>query len=97
MHPLVLAYRTTDYVAFAGNREIALRIGQRRASVDHLLVRMHASSAAFITTWNPFSRLPNEGLNQSRQAQLEADLRARGVRYLHGEGRGAAGDWSPEN
>jgi hypothetical protein len=57
---------------------------------------MGASTAAFVTAWNPFSRLLSDRLNRARQAQLEAGLRARGLRYLEGEGRATTGDWSPE-
>jgi Protein of unknown function (DUF3293) len=96
MHPLVLAYRATDYVVFAGKQEIALRVGRPERSVDRLLANAHAPTAAFVTAWNPFSRLLSGGVNRSRQAQFEAELRARGIRYLHGEGRSTRGDWTSE-
>jgi hypothetical protein len=95
-HPLVLAYHATDYVAFAGSTQITLRIGRRDASVDRLLVRMRVATAAFVTAWNPFSRVLSDGMNRARQARLEADLRSRGLRYLRGEGRGMTGNWPPE-
>src|SRR5882757_2677893 len=93
---IVASYRATDYVAFTGEREIVLRIGRREQSVDRLLASARASKAAFVTAWNPFSRSLSRRVNQMRQAQLERHLGARGLRYLHGEGRSTSGDWAPE-
>jgi hypothetical protein len=93
---LIRSYQETNYVAFAGGQEVALRIGLRDGSVDQLLVRMRATAAGFVTAWNPFGRLLTEGANRARQAALEADARTRGLRYMQGEGRGTTGNWPPE-
>jgi hypothetical protein len=94
--PIIASYRATDFVVFAGKREIVLHIGRREPLVDRLLAGMRASGAAFVTAWNPFSRLLTRPMNHTRQALLEADLRARSLHYLSGEGRSPSGDWEPE-
>jgi hypothetical protein len=57
---------------------------------------MHARNGAFITAWNPFSKDRSLGTNESWNRELKRYLIARGFTFVEGEGRGRAGEWSPE-
>jgi hypothetical protein len=98
---LIDAYKGTTYRANAGAEWVELRIGIRSRDLLNLYERQGqdtniSRSAAFITAWNPFSeeRTPSE--NAAANAALEADLRACGLLYFHGEGQGSDPQWAPE-
>ena len=93
---LVSAYRATDYVAFNGSRAFLVRIGHHSLLVDALLARMKATSGAFITAWNPFSKSQSAGANACRDRELKSYLSAQGFAFLVGEGRGQIGEWPAE-
>jgi hypothetical protein len=83
---LLRAYRNTCYEA-AG---IQIRIGIYSAATDRLLLTHGARSAAFITAYNPFSRMMPLHWNQRMQAGLLRALSRRRV-LLAG---GSLGRWS---
>jgi hypothetical protein len=49
-------YMATEYAVWLGHREIIIRVGERNASIDSLLLRFKCRSAAFVTAWNPRHR-----------------------------------------
>jgi hypothetical protein len=93
---LVVAYRATDYVAFNDSRAFLIRVGRHSLVIDGLLTRMKTRSGAFITAWNPFSKSQSTGANAYWDRELKSYLRARGLAFLAGEGRGQIGEWPPE-
>src|ERR1700693_4806937 len=87
MRPALLrAYRNTCYEA-AG---IKIRVGIYCAATDRLLLAHGSRAAAFITAYNPSSRMMPLGWNQRRQARLLQALHRRRVL----SGRGSLGRWS---
>jgi hypothetical protein len=90
------SYLATNYVVNNRGREVIIRPGYKSRDVDGLLARCGVRDAAFVTAWNPYSRLLSISLNRERQRHLEKQLLRMGLRYLKGEGRGEIGAWPPE-
>ena len=93
---LAAAYRAARYVVDAPGGPLALSVGQPCAGVDALMRAAGCRSAAFITAWNPWSRLTPDASNAAAQQALESELHALGCRLLPGEGHDAAGAWPSE-
>ena len=98
---LIDAYKGTTYRANAGATWVELRIGIRSKDLLKLYERQGPDenithSAAFLTAWNPFSGERSPCENAAANAALEADLKARGLAYFHGEGQGSDPQWAPE-
>jgi hypothetical protein len=93
---LVSAYRATDYVAHGNGWVVVIRIGRHSLIVDRLLARMHARNGAFITAWNPFSKVLSLKANERWNREMKRDLTVRGFAFVEGEGRGRTGEWPPE-
>jgi hypothetical protein len=90
-------YRATTYRVFVRDGvPIDLHIGEASAALDALLAGHVAKTWAFITAWNPASRRWSAEENDSRQAELRNEVRARGWRSLEGAGVPARSDWQPE-
>ena len=99
--PLIDAYKGTTYRANADNGLVELRIGIRSRELLNLYERQGldsniARSSALITAWNPYSEERNASENAAANAALEAELRAYGLPYFHGEGQGTDPQWAPE-
>lgn len=93
---LIEAYRATRFVACVPGGEIVLRVGERNPDLDALLEQRRVSSCAFLTAWNPGSRLLAAAENARRQAALLAAAGRAGYPYLPGRGIGADGGWPSE-
>ena len=93
---LLEAYRQAEYVAFV-EPEISLRVGEEcSAPLDALLAAEGASSAAFVTAYNPDSKTFADKWNRELGMFLEHDTGVKGFKYIHGEGRDPSGEWQPE-
>jgi hypothetical protein len=90
---LAAAYAATSYVILSRGREVPVRLGRHSPAADHLLGR---GAACFVTACNPFGLMMPSSRNHRAMARLRAALRARGMRFLPGEGRGDDGAWPPE-
>ena len=91
------AYLATTFVAVSPEGEIRIRVGKANPSLGELLSRHNVSSWAFLTAFNPGSRvLLNQEENELRQARLEGDLRVRGYVLFPGVGKSDVSDWPPE-
>lgn len=93
---LLRAYNETDYRVLA-EPPFTLRIDEPSTA----LARVHASHgvdrSAFITAFNPFSEPQDDASNAMHQAQLMAQLRARGFSYIEGVGAHPSGNWHGED
>ncbi len=79
------AYARTDYTAEGGR--IVAHVGRRGASVDAWL-RLHgARQGAFVTAWNPYSRIMPRGWNDRMQERLRLAARRLGAPVAEGWGR----------
>ncbi|WP_277185059.1 nitrile hydratase accessory protein [Caballeronia sp. BR00000012568055] len=69
------AYRGAVYRIFLeGEARIDMRIDEPNEAVIALLKRYHATSAVFVTAYNPFGVLFDEATNEARQQSLANDL-----------------------
>ena len=94
---LVTAYMATDYVVALPGEDVVLRVGE--TTPPRLARELGSEGAecwAFVTAWNPGSRVLDDHENQRRQAELVAALGEAGWRAWPGEGRGRDGLWPPE-
>ncbi len=83
---LLQAFAETHYIVHHED-PFAMHIGQPCPELKKLMAEHNALSAAFITAWNPFSQnLPAEE-NNSRQEELNATLKKRGLICIDGIGK----------
>lgn len=92
---LIQAYRATSYRVHA-TEPFALRIGKTCAACDALLDTHGVTTAAYLTAWNPYSKVVSDAANADAQTKLTAELTDVSVSVLSGEGVGDTGDWPPE-
>jgi hypothetical protein len=90
------AYLATHYLVFAPAGKLTLRVGQRSAALDRLLVSQGARTAACVSAFNPGSRRRGRHANRAAHRALLAHLRRRGWRHLPAEGRDPTGEWPGE-
>jgi hypothetical protein len=70
---LLKAYRETVYTV--GGVEV--RIGRRSRAMDRVLLVHGVRQAAFVTAYNPYSRMMPAGWNQRMQERLAVSVRRR--------------------
>jgi len=93
---LLDAYRRTTFIANTPDGRISLRIGQRCSELDDLLVKHGVTTWAYVTAFNPGSKiLPRED-NLGRHRKLEQLLASQGFAAFGGEGIGDDDQWPPE-
>jgi hypothetical protein len=92
---LVRAYLETEYRVH-GEGGIVLRCGEYSAALDAMHRRIGVVSSAFVTAWNPYSRLHDRDRNTLAQAALARELELRGLRYLPGVGQHPDHTWPGE-
>lgn len=93
---LLEAYRTTRFVAYDGDRQVAARVGEHVPEMDALLHRLAARSGVFITAWNPRSIVQPPEINAAAAGRLAARVAAEGFRALPHRGVSADPAWRPE-
>ena len=79
---LLRAYRRTAYAAGGA----VARIGRRSPALDALLARHGGRAGAFVSAWNPYSRLMPPGWNR----RMGEALRRHARRLPHVPGEGTA-------
>ena len=89
------AYRNTDYLVVAGDRQIAARIGQAEPAIDALLTAHDSRQGVFVVAWNPGSERRDDAANRAAHQQLVRVLAERRLAWLPHTGRGADG-WHEE-
>ena len=86
------AYKTTKYMVF--NPAIQIEVGKVSDELNLLLNKYNASEWAFITAWNPYSRILSDQENEVRFSSLLNDI---GIyAFYEGEGVGSDPKWLPE-
>ena len=93
---LLEAYRTTQFVAYDGDRQVVATIGKQAPAMDELLHRLAARSGVFITAWNPRSIVLPRERNVAAAGRLAARVAAEGFRALPHRGISADPAWHPE-
>jgi len=87
----IQAYRATDYRVHA-KEPFSLRTGETCAASDAILDAHGVTTAAYLTTWNPYSEALSNAENSVAQSKLDAELVEVSVVVLSGEGVGAMPD-----
>jgi hypothetical protein len=88
------AYRATTYTAETPEGPLALRVGERNATLDRLLAARGVASWAYVTAHNPGSQPAPASENEARMGDLRAEVAQKGYGFHEGTGVGEA--WSPE-
>ena len=92
MDYLLQAYKGTKYMVFKSN--LVIEIGVINDSLNDLVIQHNATEWAYITAYNPFSRILTDVENQERHLELKELTRS----YITYEGPGVGTDpaWKPE-
>ena len=94
--PLTIkAYLETDYCV-SGEPPFVFRVGVANESLAGLYRQFQASSAVYVTAFNPFSQDIGEVANAAKQAELAKDLNQRSLTFFEGVGKHPSGDWPAE-
>jgi len=92
MNDLLEAYKNTKYKVFELN--LTIEIGKSNQEVDAILAKYNASEWAFITAFNPYSKVLTDNENKIRHEELKK-LTEDYVTY-EGHGIGEDPTWEPE-
>lgn len=92
MIELINAYKNTDYIVY--NPSLVIKIGVKNQALDSLLKALNATTWAYITAFNPYSKLLSEASNSSRHEILKTKIE--NYRFYEGEGVGEDKKWKPE-
>lgn len=92
MNALIEAYKNTKYKVF--EPDLTIEIGVLNQAVDMLLIKHKSAEWAFITAYNPYSRVLTEYENKVRHDELKELTKD----YITFEGHGVGEDpaWEPE-
>ena len=93
---LIEAYQTTTYFVHPLGKKIGIRIGNLHPDLDSFLVLHNAQEWAFITAYNPGSKILSETENEKNQKDLEKMISNARYIFFQGEGIGADSLWPPE-
>lgn len=98
---LLGAYRATRYVirphASTEGVEQVLRVGRLHPALDVALTARGHREWAFLTAWNPGSRLRSKEENQRAQERLVSQLHAGGWGVAPAIGEAEDGSWSEQS
>lgn len=92
---LIRAYREGIYVVETQS-PITLLISQCNPDLGTLLKEHKVSKAAFITAYNPYSKIKTDQENLEAQNSLVEDIKKLGFKYIEGFGQDVAGNWPQE-
>ena len=92
MNTLLEAYKNTKYIVFEPT--LTIEIGKFKQDVDKLLLKHNSNEWAFITAYNPYSRV----LTEEENKVLHNKLKELTAKYVTFEGHGVGQDptWEPE-
>lgn len=92
MTSLLESYKNTRYKVFETN--ITIEIGKPNKELNELLLKYNSIEWAFITAYNPFSKILTSDENKLRHNELK-ELTRNFVTY-EGQGVGEDPNWEPE-
>ena len=92
MNSLIESYINTKYKVFEPT--LTIEIGKLNQDLDGLLIKHNSKEWAFITAYNPYSRI----LNDEENKLLHSELKELTKNYITFEGHGVGEDqtWEPE-
>ena len=92
MNSLIESYKNTKYKVFEPS--LTIEIGKLNQYLDCLLIKHNSNVWAFITAYNPYSRILADEENKIRHDELKDLTR----NYMSFEGHGVGEDpkWKPE-
>ena len=93
---LLRAYAETEYHVLA-DPPVVLRIGKYNEGLAELHRAHGVMCSAFVTAFNPYSEPLGDADNAMHEAQLMAQLHARGLPYIEGVGQHPSGNWPGED
>jgi len=91
------AYKATRYEVSLPEGTATIRIGRVCKKLEETCIRHSVKSWAFITAYNPLSRLLSDAENRHRQQVLESLLNVGKYQFYIGEGVGESNDWPSES
>ncbi len=89
---LLEEYKATDFIVY--DRDIVIKIDKLNKKLDDLLQKHEAKSWAFITAYNPYSKISTDEENNFQHKQL-LNLTDKYI-VFEGEGKGQNSEWKPE-
>ena len=92
----IAAYRATHYRVRAAGKAFTLHIDIPSDELRQLYLATGASSALFITAFNPFGKMQSDAENLVAHSNLGADLRALTNHLYEGFGADPMGVWPEE-
>jgi hypothetical protein len=92
MIELINAYKNTDYKVY--QPDLVLKIGVKNQELDHLLSSLKATTWAYITAFNPYSKTLSKAENLKRHEKLKTKIS--NYQFYEGEGIGEDKNWEPE-
>jgi hypothetical protein len=92
MTELINAYNTTEYKVYSP--AMVIKIGLANQELNDLLISFNASTWAYITAFNPFSKILTEAENLKRHQELKVNIE--NYKFFEGEGVGEDKTWEPE-
>jgi len=93
---VINAYRRTTYWVELPTGEVPIRIEQPTPHLDAWVMAQGCDCWAYLTAFNPQSRLLSASENAVRQRELECELTSLGRSYCRGRGVGDDGQWPAE-
>ena len=93
---LLTAFKNTDFIAELPAGELTISIGVPNANLKVLMDSHGASTAAYITAWNPYSQPTSVEDNHIANISLKDSLQRSGLAFFPCEGRDPTGQWMAE-
>jgi hypothetical protein len=92
---LLGAYKATHYTI---GKEVVMRIGEPCPPLDELLLNHRSDTAAYLTAWNPWSKMQSPEANAEANERLAKELNGlpEVVQVLNGIGIDPSGKWPGE-
>ena len=92
MNSLIEAYKNTKYIVFEPT--LIIEIGKLNQEIDDIIIKHNSNAWAFITAYNPYSRV----LTEEENKVLHNKLKELTEKYVTFEGHGVGQDptWEPE-
>jgi hypothetical protein len=90
------AYLRSTFIAQTPNGKIEIRPGSRTAALDDILRERRVAEWAYLTAYNPGSKVTSDEINKRAHEELRSIVNDRGLTAFEGHGVGSEGPWPPE-